>query len=463
MSDATVPERFDVATLRRAYRETDLTPRAVVEEAIARADADAELNVWIERCDETALARAEELGDVDPASRPLYGVPFAVKDNVDAAGVPTTAACPAYEYVPEGSATVVERLREAGAVLLGKTNMDQFATGLVGTRSPYGVCRNAHDPTMIAGGSSSGSGVAVARGQVSFALGTDTAGSGRVPAALNGVVGYKPTRGLISADGVVPACRTLDCVAVFAPTVDGARRVGAVLVGHDDADPYSRPAADRVDLTADAPDSPTVGVFADPEFFGDPDMPALYDAAVERLDDLGATVETVPEDPFRETAELLYGGPWVAERLSVVADLVESDPDALLDVTREIISEGDSYSAVDTFEAMYERQGNERAAAAVFENVDALLTPTTGTTYSIEAVADAPRETNATLGHYTNYVNLLDLSAVAVPAGTRSDGAPLGVTLVGEADDDAPLLALADRLAEGVDRSVPVRDPVAPK
>jgi allophanate hydrolase len=455
-----VPRRFEIDRLQRVYCETDLTPRDVVRAAIERAEADAALNVWIERCDQRALARADELADHPREGRPLYGVPFAVKDNIDVAGVPTTAACPAYEYEPDATATVVAALHEAGAVLLGKTNMDQFATGLVGTRSPYGVCRNAHDPGLIAGGSSSGSGVAVARGQVSFALGTDTAGSGRVPAALNGLVGYKPTRGLVSTDGVVSACRTLDCVAVFAPTAADARRVGGVVVGYDPADPYSRPAADAVALSASAPDSFTVGVFPDYRWFGDGDAPDLFRSAVDRIEAAGGETVTVPWEPFRAAAELLYEGPWVAERLSVVGELLAERPDALLAITREIIAEGAEYTAVDTFEAMYDLQEYRRDVTEVFDEVDVLLTPTTATTYTVEAVEAAPRETNSTLGHYTDYVNLLDLAAVSVPAGTRSDGAPLGVTIVGPADEDARLLALADRFADGPSPSVPVRKPV---
>ena len=452
-----VPAAFDVGTLQRAYRERDLTPRAVVETALSRADSDEPRNVWIDRYDRRARERADELASVDPSAYPLYGVPFALKDNVDVAGRPTTAACPDYEYVPEASATVVERLLEAGAILLGKTNMDQFATGLVGTRSPYGACRNAHDQSLISGGSSSGSGVAVARGHVSFALGTDTAGSGRVPAALNGVVGYKPTRGLISTEGVVPACRTLDCVAVFATTVDDARQVGDLLVGHDTADPYSRPVADECSLTGPAPDTPRVGVFEHTEHFGDDAAAALFDTAVERTEDAGAAVVTVPEEPFRETAKLLYGGPWVAERFSVVGDLLEDDPDAVLDIIRDIISEGAVYSAVDTFEAMYRLQEHRGRVREIFADIDFLLTPTTGTTYTVEAVRDAPRETNANLGHYTDYVNLLDLSAVSVPAGTRPDGAHLGATLVGTADGDAPLLSFAERIVPDTERAVPTR------
>jgi allophanate hydrolase len=456
-----VPHCFDVATLQAAYRQEGLAPRAVIEAALSRADADTVHNVWIDRYDETALARADELAAADPEEYPLYGLPFAVKDNIDAADEPTTAACPAYEYVPEASATVLDRLREAGAILLGKTNMDQFATGLVGTRSPYGVCRNAHDHSLIAGGSSSGSAVAVARGQVSFALGTDTAGSGRVPAALNGVVGYKPTRGLISTDGVVPACRTLDCVSVFATDVADARRVGDVLLGHDEADPYSRPAAEEISLSAPVPDALTVGVFEDTEHFGDEAAAELFQSAIDRVSGLGATVVSVPDRPFRETGTLLYDGPWVAERLSVIEALVDREPDALLPITREIIAEGADYSAVDTFEAMYQRQRHRRTVETLFEDVDLLLTPTTGTTYTVEAVADAPHQTNANLGHYTNYVNLLDLSAVAVPAGARPDGAPLGVTFVAPADEDATALAVADRFGSEATSSTPVRTRMA--
>jgi len=460
MTDAAdVPRSLDIERLRRGYREGAFTPRAVVETALARADADGPYNVWIDRYDEAALARADDLADRDPAGLALYGVPVALKDNIDVAGEPTTAGCLAYEYLPEESATVVERLRTAGAILLGKTNMDQFATGLVGTRSPYGVCRNAHDPSLIAGGSSSGSAVAVARGQVSVALGTDTAGSGRVPPALNGLVGYKPSRGLVSTAGVVPACRTLDCVAVFATTVADARRVGTLLVGHDGADPYSRPAADGVGLDdpATRPGDLTVGVFEETEHFGDRAARALFSAAVDRVGTVVSSVTSVPEAAFRETAALLYGGPWVAERLSAVEDLVAEQPDALLDITREIIAGGADYSAVDTFEAIYERKRHQRTVEGIFEDIDVLVTPTTGTTYTIESVADAPHETNATLGHYTDYVNLLDLSAVAVPAGSRPDGAPLGVTLVAPRDADATLFALADRFTADEPPSVPVR------
>lgn len=454
--DTKAPTAFDIRTLQNAYRTGELTPRAVIDLALDRADRDEAYNVWIDRYEETARARASELSTADPANYPLYGVPFAIKDNIDVAKKPTTAGCPAYEYVPDETASVVDTLTEAGAILLGKTNMDQFATGLVGTRSPHGACRNAHDSSLISGGSSSGSGVAVARGHVSFALGTDTAGSGRVPAALNGIVGYKPTRGLISTHGVVPACRTLDCVAVFATTVEDARHVGTVLVGHDDRDPYSRPAADEISLTGSVSNTPTIGVFEHAEHFGDEAAAELFESAVSDAES-HATVVSVPEESFRDTAELLYNGPWVTERFSAVGEFIEANPEAVNEVVGEIISEGASYSAVDTFEAMYELKSHMRRVERIFDDIDILMTPTTGTTYTIEDVAESPRETNRNLGYYTNYVNLLDLSAIAVPSGSRPDDAQLGVTFVGSAYDDASLFDFADRFLSAEQILSPVR------
>lgn len=455
---ADVPATFDIETLQEAYCKDGLRPRAVVESAFERADADKSYNIWIDRYEETALARADELKTADPEEFPLYGIPFAVKDNINIANEPTTAACPAYEHIADKSATVVKELLAAGAILLGKTNMDQFATGLTGTRSPYGICRNAHDSSLISGGSSSGSGVAVARGQVTFALGTDTAGSGRVPAALNGIVGYKPTRGLISTKGIIPACRTLDCVAVFATTIADAQQVGEILIGHDDSDPYSRPDADTLTLDGSSIKKPTVGVFEETEHFGDEDAADLFERAIRKIETIGGTTVSVPERPFRETASLLYDGPWVAERLSVVSDLIDRSPDALLEITREIIAEGADYSAVDTFEAMYERERHLRTVEKIFTDIDVLLTPTTGTTYTVDEVTDAPIETNENLGYYTNYVNLLNLSAVAVPAGTKPDGAPVGVTFVGPAKRDATLFFFAKKFISDNCSTVPVRD-----
>ena len=452
---------LSIGALREAYRSGETTPSAVVETVLDRIEPD-ERNVWISRVSAARLkGRARSLdkqlaADSPFEDTPLFGVPFAVKDNIDVTPLPTTAGCPAAEYDPEADATVVERLREAGAIFVGKTNMDQFATGLVGTRTPYGTCRNAIDEAYISGGSSAGSGVAVATGQVSFALGTDTAGSGRVPAACNGIVGLKPTRGALSNTGVVPACKTLDCVAVFALTCADALRVERVAAGFDPEDPYSRRGVSSETFSlSEAAETTTVGVpTADGlRFFDDDEAAALFEDATARFEDMGVEVQRVDFEPFLKTGQLLYDGPWVAERLSAVRDLVGST-DALLPVTRQIIRRGEEYSAMDTFEAQYELKRHRREARPVFESVDCLMTPTTGTIPTIEAVEAAPVERNSELGEYTNFVNLLDLAAVAVPAGRRRSGIPFGITLLGTEFTDARLAALGDRFCRAGDEPV---------
>jgi allophanate hydrolase len=458
----TLPTSLRIDELHSTYAETDTTPVEVMRAVHDRARAD-ETNAWITLRERSALEeRVHAVAGMDRAEAPLYGVPFAVKDNVDVAGLPTTAACPAYEYTAEASATVVERLQAAGAVLVGKTNMDQFATGLVGTRSPYGDCHNPHDPAYISGGSSSGSGAAVADGQVSFALGTDTAGSGRVPAALTGIVGLKPTRGTVSTAGVVPACKTLDCVATFAPSVPDAVRVTRVMAGPDPADPTMRTdgLADPTVFDPPAVEAGTVGVVpaAAREFFGDDAAAAAYEDALSTLADLGWEVEPVAFEPFRETAELLYEGPWVAERLTVVEELLADDPEALLPVIREIIERGADYDATDVFEAQYDLAALRQRAREALADVDLLVTPTTGTVYTREAVAEAPVETNATLGYYTNYVNLLDMAALAVPTGLQDDGIPFGVTLTAEAGTDGLLAAVGHDLHRAAGLSLGATD-----
>jgi allophanate hydrolase len=400
--------------------------------------------VWITLADRHAAV--ERARTVDP-TLPLAGVSFAVKDNIDVAGMPTTAGCPAYAYVPRHTATVVQRLLDAGAILIGKTNLDQFATGLVGVRSPYGACSNVFDARYIAGGSSSGSAVAVAKGLVAFALGTDTAGSGRVPAAFNDIVGLKPTRGLLSTTGVVPACRSLDCVSIFAGSAAAAERVWRVAQGFDAADPFSRTAAPGDGASPWLNGAFRFGVPRDEdlEFFGDVDAPRLYRTAVARLEALGGTRVMIDFAPFRETAALLYSGPWVAERYAAVGEFVASHVDDVHPVVGSIIRLAASKSAADAYRGMYRLEALKRDALKEWAGIDVLLLPTAGTIYTKEAIEADPLRLNTNLGYYTNFVNLMDLAAVSAPAGFRSDGLPFGVSLIGPAFSDAALLSLASR------------------
>ncbi len=445
-----VQQSLDLAALRAGYRSGRFRPAEVIELVLARADQADEHNIWIERLPrERLLEYVQALEGKDPDTLPLYGVPFAIKDNIDLAGVPTTAACPAYAYTPEGSATVVQRLVDAGAIPVGKTNLDQFATGLVGARSPFGPGRNAFDREYISGGSSSGSAVAVALGQVSFSLGTDTAGSGRVPAAFNNLVGVKPTRGLLSTRGVVPACRSLDCVSIFALDAADAGEVLAVAEGFDPADSFSRP---RQPPTLGRPIGGVVGLRlgvprpAQLQFFGDADYARLFGEALTRLEALGAEPCEIDLTPFLESARLLYEGPWLAERYAAVGEFIDAQPAAVLPVTRDIIRAGRAASAADAFAGQYRLAELRRRADTVWGAVDAVVIPTAGTLYRIAEVEAEPVSLNSNLGYYTNFMNLLDLCAVAVPAGFRADGLPFGVTLFAPAFHDRGLLGLADAL-----------------
>jgi allophanate hydrolase len=437
---------LDLTTLADGYDSGALSVTAVMETVLARIEAAGDDHVWIARCcAEEVLGRAARLDALSreqAAALPLFGVPFAVKDNIDVAGIPTTAACPDFAYTPERTATVVQRLRDAGAILIGKTNLDQFATGLVGVRSPYGVPRNPFDARYVPGGSSSGSAVAVSSGLVSFSLGTDTAGSGRVPAAFNNVVGLKPTRGALSTDGVVPACRSLDCVSIFALTSDDAAAVFDVACAFDPQDPYSRPLGYKP-----LPAAFRFGVpqAADLHFFGDEASESLFATAVERLTALGGHPVAMDFAPFRETAELLYSGPWVAERMAAIEPFLRSHPDSIHPVTYAITTNADRYSAVDTFRAMYRLEELRRAASAVWEKMDVLLVPTAGTIYTVDQLEADPVALNSNLGTYTNFTNLLDLSAIAVPNGFGPLGLPLGVTFIAPAFHDRALADLGAR------------------
>jgi allophanate hydrolase len=437
-----------VAAIVEAHRSGAASPEATVARTYARIRAHDDPAIFIalrEQADALAEAKAlaaERAADRTLADRPLFGVPVAVKDNIDVAGLPTTAACPAFAYTPKADATCVARLKRAGAIVIGKTNLDQFATGLVGVRTPYGVARNLFDPALIPGGSSSGSAIAVAAGLVPLALGTDTAGSGRVPAGLSNIVGLKPSLGLVSTAGVVPACRTLDCVSVLALTVDDAFAALAAIAGPDAADPYSRPR--RLGAPGALPSALRLGVPMPGQrlFFGDHAAAAAYDAALARLQRLSAAIVEFDIEPFYQAARLLYEGPWVAERYLATRALIASAPQAMHPVTRQIILAGTHRSAADTFAAFYELEELRRVRDHVFHSIDAMALPTVPTVYTVEQVLADPIALNSRLGTYTNFVNLLDLCALSVPAAMRADGTPFGVTLIAPAGCDAALASI---------------------
>jgi allophanate hydrolase len=410
--------------------------------------------IWIHLLEESDLAFLR--ASVAPGPRPLDGLTFAIKDNLDLAGVPTTAGCPAFRYRPERHAQAVERLLTAGATPIGKTNLDQFATGLVGVRSPFGVPRNPVAPGYLPGGSSSGSAAAVAAGQVDFALGTDTAGSGRVPAAFQELVGWKPSRGRVSTRGLVPACRTLDCVSLFTRTVAEAARVAPILIDPDPADPWSRHLEERPGFGP----APRLGipVPANLEWFGHTGYADAYARAVAGLTALGLTVVPVDISAWLAAGRLLYDGPWVAERLTVVEGLLDRDPAALHPVTRRILEGARGWKATEAFRSQYRLAELRREAEAVWTACDALLLPTTGTLYTLEEVAADPLGTNARLGLYTNFVNLLDLAAVAFPGPRTAAGLPFGLTLMAPAGSDLALLELTARLRAETGVSAP-REP----
>ncbi len=448
-----------VAELLESYASGSGSPTrtaARVADAIAARGDDGTWLSVVPR--EELLARAAEIEE-RPGARllPLYGVPFGVKDSIDVAGVPTTLACPDYGYVAEATAPVVQRLLDAGALYVGKTSLDQFATGLNGTRTPHTIPRSVYGGDLISGGSSSGSALAVALGQVPFAVATDTAGSGRVPAALNGVVGYKPSRGLISTVGLVPACRSLDCISLMATTVEDLDRVLDVVVGRDDRDSWSRdrgPAYDGRPLRVGLP--PT----GDLEFFGDDAMRAAHLALRDRLARDHEVVETSLE-PFLAAGELLYQGPWVAERLVEFDDFLTTHPDSIHPVVRAILEGGRRYTAIDAFRALQRLQELKATVGRLWSGLDVLVVPTIGTTFTVEQVLADPVGCNTALGHYTHFGNLLDLVGLAVPTGTTADGRPSSALLLGAAQTDDVVLQLAARLLDEPRNRPPLTDSTA--
>ncbi|MEM5402074.1 allophanate hydrolase [Paraburkholderia unamae] len=449
---------FDLrlSTLRSAYRDGRLTPRKLVAELLGKALAlNPEFNLFIHILSERELAPYLDWVEAQDFERlPLYGVPFAIKDNIDLAGVQTTAACPDFAYTPEESATLVSQLISLGAIPIGKTNLDQFATGLNGTRSPYGKCRNSVHPDYPSGGSSAGSSLAVALGVASFALGTDTAGSGRVPAGLNNLIGLKPTKGILSTAGVVPACRTLDCVTFFTATAGEASELLSLTALTDARDAYSRKNPQWNSARAfGKPSSFRFGVPARLEFAGCAESPELFARARARLEAAGGEAVEIDFEPFVEAANLLYQGPWVAERYSVVGELMSATPDAVLSVIRDVLAKAPGATAVELFRAQYRLQALKAACDAVVDSLDFVLTPTYPRPVTLAELEEDPIGPNSLLGYYTNFMNLLDYAAVATPTGFMKNGLPWGVTVFGRAFTDQYLLGVADVLqtASGIE------------
>jgi allophanate hydrolase len=444
---------FTLEALQKAYAN-GVSPVDVIDEIFARLAAVNDPGIFIHLRDHDSLrTEAEALGPYDP-SKPLWGIPYAAKDNIDVAGIETTAGCPAYAYTPDADAFVIAKLRAAGALMIGKTNLDQFATGLVGVRTPYGAPLNSVDPDIVPGGSSGGSGVIVGHGIVTFALGTDTAGSGRVPAALNNIVGLKPTLGALSARGVVPACRTLDTVSIFALTVDDAYAVFAAARGFDPADAYSKPmqharlTAPEAPLKIGVPDAATI------EFFGDDIQKEAFDRDVAALAASGAQITYLDFTPLYAIAQMLYEGAWVAERYTVIDALLATNPDAIHPVTRKIISHAESMSAADAFKGIYRLAELKRAAEPMLDGLDMLCVPTIPTFYSVADLEADPVTPNSNFGTYTNFVNLFDMCGIAVPTAPRSDGRPGSVTLLAGAGKDANIAAVARGFEAGCPRNM---------
>jgi allophanate hydrolase len=425
-----LPSTLTLDAPRALYLDRPFAIKDTVEEVLARVAAAQDPAIFISLVAPDDLRRtAGELLEraPDPSLLPLWGIPFAVKDNIDVAGLDTTAACPAFAYRPEKDASVVARLRAAGALVIGKTNLDQFATGLNGTRSPYGAPRSVFHADYVSGGSSSGSAVAVAAGLVPFALGTDTAGSSRVPAAFNNIVGIKPTPGLLSTTGVVPACWSLDSVSILSASVADGVRIRRIAEGFDASDPYSVQGMKKT-----LPSCPHVGVLSegDREFYDDAASAALYARAIETMRGLGAVVAAFDYRPFREIGALLYDGPWLAERLAGVGNFVDKHPQELDPAVRTLLESAHRYSAVDAFTGMRRLRELSRAAETEWAKANFLLLPTSPTIYKVEEMRADPIRLNARFGTYTNFVNFLGCSAIAIPSGFKSDGLPFGVTLV---------------------------------
>ena len=436
-------QEFCIQTLHARYESGDLTPSALVESIHQKIDRIDNPQIWIHLLTREELAPfLENLAERSPKDLPLYGIPFAIKDNIDLAGIPTTAGCPDYAFIPEKSATVVDNLIQAGAIPIGKTNLDQFATGLVGVRTPYGVPRNPYAPDRVPGGSSCGSAVAMSEGLVSFSLGTDTAGSGLVPAAFNKLWGVKPSKGRLSSTGLVPACRTHDCISLFALSAEDSELTLSIAESYDSEDAYSLP-------TIDEPtgNTGTLGIPAKEDllFFGDACYEAAWLRELEQLKLRGWKLIEIDFKPFRDAALLLYEGPWISERYTAVESFLKSHPESFFPATYKIISGGEHHSARDAFSATYKLADLKRKAEAAWQDIDAIVTPTAGGFPTLADLEADPIGPNSQLGYYTNYMNLLDLCALATPAGESASGLPFGITWFAPRDKDKALIQLASK------------------
>ena len=427
---------LNIQNLREKYLKNEITVEEVISSIKNKIEKTKDYNIWIYTLNEDELLPyLENLKTKKIEDLPLYGIPFAIKDNIDLKNIPTTAACKEYKYIPKKSAFVVEKLIEAGAIPIGKTNLDQFATGLVGTRSDYGECKNSIDSEYISGGSSSGSAVSVALEMVSFSLGTDTAGSGRVPAAFNNLIGIKASKGLLSTSGVVPACRSLDCVTIFTKTLDEAKTVFKVANIYDEEDIYSRVYTPTNKKTKEN------FTFAVPkkeqlEFFGDDESKKLYFDAIEKFESFGGKAVEIDFAPFIESANLLYSGPWVTERYIAIKDIITKNEKFVNPTVRTIVKGGEKIDAINYFESEYTLKKNRKYVDKILKEFDFILTPTTGTIYKIDEVNANPIQLNTNLGYYTNFMNLLDLSAIALPSGFRKNKLPFGITIIGDKFDE---------------------------
>jgi allophanate hydrolase len=443
------PKLLSIHNLREKYKSNELTPEKLFQEIIQRSEADKEMNIWITPPSIGWIQPyLDNLKKMDPEKAPLWGIPFAIKDNIDLAGVPTTAGCAEFAYTPVEHATVVKRLIEAGAIPVGKANLDQFATGLVGTRSPYGETKNALNPELISGGSSSGSAVSVARGQVAFALGTDTAGSGRVPAALNRLIGYKPSLGAWPTKGVVPACASLDCVTVFAHTLSDVEIVDEIARGFDEEDPWSRELESKPKALPEK-----IYIVQQPHRFFGPyaaEYQKAWETAILQLKQLNIPIEYKDGDYLSEAASVLYDGPWVAERWADLGNFITDNSEVAFPVTETVLRSGakPEYDAASVFTAMHKLQVfKQRAHQQLKDGV--LVMPTSGGTWTREEVRSNPIETNSAMGLYTNHCNLLDLSAINIPTEDAAENLPFGITLFSTHQNEHIIRGLTDLLLHG--------------